>query len=116
MKNVIIIALLAITPFTFAQTNQVKYGPKAKNERVWVNKSQSNEVNTYINERLTGGTAKNNAVWVSNHNNSETTTVSGHDEKMAVKGPNAKNYETYKAVKALRMDSLTNDDLVQITK
>ncbi|TLX73063.1 hypothetical protein E9993_16515 [Labilibacter sediminis] len=97
MKNLLIIVCLGISTLVFSQEQTKRvYGPKAKNERVWINKANTSTVVTNDNERVTGGEAKNNKTWAKNYNKSETTAVTTNEEKKSVKGPNAKNYVVYK--------------------
>lgn len=112
MKNIVIIALLTISSLSFAQTQNNKYGPKAKNERVWINKSNKSEVVTNSNEKINGGKAKNNQVWAKNYNESETNKVTKDEQRMALKGPNAKNYKPYKK-NNMQMDENLEQNLVQ---
>nr|WP_319399840.1 hypothetical protein [uncultured Carboxylicivirga sp.] len=113
MKSILIVALLSIASVSFAQNNNRVYGPKAKNEKVWINKSNKNEVVTNNNEKVTGGTAKNNQVWVKNYNDSETIKATRNESRMALKGPNAKNYKPYNKNKSISLNESIDQNLVQ---
>jgi len=113
MKNIVIIALLTISSLSFAQTQNNKYGPKAKNQRIWVNKSNKSQMVTNNNEQVTGGKAKNNQVWVKNYNQSEMTIVTSDEDKMALKGPNAKNYKPHMKYKGTEMNSGSDQKLAE---
>ncbi len=113
MRSILIIVLVAISTFSFAQTQKKTYGPKAKNQRIWINKSNKSELQTNDNEKVTGGKAKNNQVWAKNYNASETTKVTNDEDKMALKGPEAKNYKPYQNKKQVNTDSIPDTNLVQ---
>ncbi|MBS2098066.1 hypothetical protein [Carboxylicivirga linearis] len=112
MKSILVVALLSIASLSFAQNQNRVYGPKAKNEKVWINKSNKSEVVTNNNETVTGGKAKNNQVWAKNYNESETVKVSADENKMALKGPNAKNYKPYQK-KTINLDEMLEQNLVE---
>ncbi len=114
MKSILVVALLSIASLTFAQNQNRVYGPKAKNEKVWINKSNKSEVVTNNNETVTGGKAKNNQVWAKNYNESETIKVSADENKMALKGPNAKNYKPYQK-KTINLNETLEQNLVENT-
>lgn len=112
MRSVFIIVLMAISTISFAQTQKKTYGPKAKNQRVWINKSNKSELVSSSNEKVTGGKAKNNQVWAKNHDESETIKVSNDEDKMALRGPEAKNYKPYKNKKEANTDSIPERNLM----
>lgn len=96
-KAIVVLAAMALSvTLSYSQTNTRVYGPKAKNNKVWVNKSQKSTVHTASKEKVTGGAAKNNHSWAKAPNDSEKTTVGLHNEKLALKGPAAKNYKYHK--------------------
>ncbi len=97
MKKVL--AVLAVLAFgvsvSVAQTSKV-YGPKAKNNKVWINKTNSNKAHTAEKEKVTGPTAKNNQTWAKASDDAAKTSVTLEGERVALKGPAAKNYKYHK--------------------
>ncbi|MCU4162967.1 hypothetical protein [Carboxylicivirga caseinilyticus] len=113
MKNILIVAFISIASISFAQNQQRVYGPKAKNEKVWINKSNKSIVVTNTNKNITGGVAKNNQTWVKNEDKTQTIKIKGNEEKMALKGPNAKNYKPYNKSKSIHFNETINQNMVQ---
>lgn len=96
-KALIVSAVLAFSvSLGYAQTNKRVYGPKAKNNKVWVNKTNKSTVQTAEKDRVTGATAKNNQTWVKASKDAKKTAVVPEGEKIALKGPAAKNYKYHK--------------------
>lgn len=74
---VIGIALFTVNVSVAQQTKKV-YGPKAKNEKVWINKTKKSTVVTNQQERVTGGKAKNQKVWLNKKTSNDSVTVEGN--------------------------------------
>lgn len=65
MKKVLfVLAVFALSVMGANAQNNKVYGPKAKNQKVWINKSEKSTVVNKDKTNITGATAKNNQVWV----------------------------------------------------
>lgn len=109
MKLTTTFIVLMIATVGYSQNSKVKYGPKAKNERTWIVKSENTVSNNQEIDRSTGAIAKNNQTWLKNGSSLK----SNSEEKIT--GPNAKNQLAYKSVKSLKTKTIAENDMVQTT-
>ncbi len=117
MKKVMLLMLAMV--FTVAVTNaQSKkvYGPKAKNQKVWINQSNSGDVVIKEKTKVTGANAKNQQVWVKAHSEAEVVKVSSEGKSLAFKKKLAqKNYDKKHAPVEVDVDEL-DENLTSVEK